>query len=519
MFLHRWLLILTATVAFYATQAQQLTVTLTGSMHNGSSIPCFGKKVGSIATTVTGGTAPYWYTWSNGETTAEITGVSAGFYSVDVKDADGTVEKAVITLTEPEELKVTATVSSFANGHNISCFECNNGYIQVSATQGTPPYSYSWSDGPSSAQNRYTLGPKAYKVTVTDANGCESSTSVNITQPERSDWTMNGNAGTNPATQYIGTSDNKDVVFKANGQEGLRLKANGGISLLGDLVGTGPVVRDSDGSLRLGGDENLPAIGANECYTRSHMPYWNSTGNSFGGICPDVDPLLGTLVERPLKMVTSGVERMRITVDGKVGIGVTTPLMALHVQGGMLFHTPHGSIISSNDENDGMALWTRNNLASWGLSIDPSGTGHILGDINDPHPALSFTYDRVTVANRLVVGDVDAPNGYRLFVQEGILTEKVKVAVRTSNDWSDHVFQPGYRLMPLKDVATFIKEHGHLPGVPSADQMVESGLDVVRTDAMLLEKIEEITLHLIGMEKRVSDLEAENATLKIALGR
>jgi len=190
--------------------------------------------------------------------------------------------------------------------------------------------------------------------------------------------------------------------------------------------------------------------------------------------------------------------------------------MALHVQGGMLFHTPHGSIISSNDENDGMALWTRNNLASWGLSIDPSGTGHILGDMNDPRPALSFTYAGVTVANRLVVGDA---NGYRLFVQEGILTEKVKVAVRTSDEWSDHVFQPGYRLLPLKDVATFIKEHGHLPGVPSADQMVESGLDVVKTDAMLLEKIEEIALHLIAMEKRMAELEKENGKLRRLVGK
>ena len=246
-----------ATAALVAAGAQQLTVTLTGSMHNGSSIPCFGKKVGTITSTVTGGAAPYTYDWSNGETTPSITGVSAGYYSVNVKDANGTEEKAEITLTEPEELKVTATVSSFANGHNISCFECNNGYIQVSATQGTPPYSYAWSDGPSTAQNRYALGPKAYKVTVTDVNGCESSTSVNITQPERSDWTMNGNAGTNPTTQYIGTSDNKDVVFKANGQESLRLLPDGTIKLFGANGEEGPLYRDSDGTLRMGGPLHL----------------------------------------------------------------------------------------------------------------------------------------------------------------------------------------------------------------------------------------------------------------------
>ncbi|HRF79125.1 MAG TPA: SprB repeat-containing protein, partial [Flavobacteriales bacterium] len=117
----------------------------------------------------------------------------------DVKDADGTVVKAVITLTEPEALKVDATASTFSNGYNISCFECNNGSIQVVAMQGTPPYGYTWSDGPSTAQNRYTLAPGAYKVTVTDANGCSTSTTASITQPERSDWTMSGNAGTNPA--------------------------------------------------------------------------------------------------------------------------------------------------------------------------------------------------------------------------------------------------------------------------------------------------------------------------------
>lgn len=584
-----------------ALYAQDLTVTLTGSMHNGSGVPCFGKKEGAVTSSVSGGIPPYYYTWSNDETTANITGVAAGYYALDVKDSNGALGKASITLTEPEALKLKLITSDFPNGHNISCFECNNGAIQAIGQHGTPPYTYSWADGPSTAASRSGLGPREYQVTVTDANGCEEKVNQTISQPERSDWTMAGNAGTNPATQYIGTSDNTDVVFKANGQEALRLKGNGDISLMGSLTGDGPLYRREDGLLG-SGFPVYPERPAERCHFLGSYPYWETRGNAFHQLCPDQDPLLGTLGERPLKMVTNGTERMRITTEGSVGIGTTMPQAKLHVQGDLLLHTPHGSIISTASATLGTALWVRNNYAAWGLSIDPTGTGHILGDLNDPHPIMSFSNDRVGIgttapsnvltvsgdvgrpgidlentssgssisselrfmkdgeqrwaigsdfgmngsqeiyfwdhlavdspedapgrvrmridpAGRVIIGDVDGREGYRLVVQEGILTERVKVALKGSNEWSDHVFQPGYRLLPLKDVAAFIKEHGHLPGVPSADQMVERGLDVVKTDAMLLEKIEEITLHLIGMEKRVAELERENATLKTHLNK
>lgn len=68
--------------------------------------------------------------------------------------------------------------------------------------------------------------------------------------------------------------------------------------------------------------------------------------------------------------------------------------------------------------------------------------------------------------------------------------------------------------MKLNDIARYIECNGHLPGVPSAECMVEQGLDVARIDAVFLEKIEEITLHLIRMEQRLLDLELENAALK-----
>ena len=65
----------------------QLTVTLTGSMHNGSGVPCFGMKDGTVQSSVSGGTPPYTYSWSNGAETATISGVAAGYYKLKVEDA------------------------------------------------------------------------------------------------------------------------------------------------------------------------------------------------------------------------------------------------------------------------------------------------------------------------------------------------------------------------------------------------------------------------------------------------
>ena len=511
MFYQRIFLTMIATAALVVASAQQLSVTLTGSMHNGSSIPCFGKKVGAIASTVTGGAAPYTYEWSNGETTPNITGVPAGYYSVNVKDANGTVEKAEVTLTEPEELKVTATVSSFANGHNISCFECNNGYILVSATQGTPPYSYAWSDGPSTAQNRYALGPKAYKVSVTDANGCESSTSVTITQPERSDWTMNGNAGTNPATQYIGTSDDKDVVFKANGQEALRLKANGDISLFGNMTGAGPIHKNADGTLGLGYPEYPTIVGP--CRSREFYPYWETRGNSFEGVCPDAEPILGTLAHFPLKIHTGGVERIRITPDGLVGIGTSSPQANLHVKGDLLLQSDHGAITTASSATLGTSLWARNYNAAWGLSIDPDGTGHILGNWSNPEPAMSFNYDRVTITSRLVVGEPEfGPFGlYKVLVDGGVACRDVLVK---TGPFPYYVFQPDYALMPLGDLRQYLRENSHLPGIPSAAEVEENGgVEVGDLQVRMLRALEEQALYILQLEERLKAAEQHLTTL------
>jgi hypothetical protein len=121
----------------------------------------------------------------------------------------------------------------------------------------------------------------------------------------------------------------------------------------------------------------------------------------------------------------------------------------------------------------------------------------------------------LNVTGKVLIGHTTMPAGYKLYVEQGILTEKVKVALKTSGNWADHVFAPGYKLKSLPEVETFIKQNKHLPGIPSAETLVkEGGVDITDMLAKQMEKIEELTLYIIDMNKRMDKLEKENAVLK-----
>jgi len=106
------------------------------------------------------------------------------------------------------------------------------------------------------------------------------------------------------------------------------------------------------------------------------------------------------------------------------------------------------------------------------------------------------------------------PGDFQLYVKGGILTERVRVAVANSERWADYVFENGYQLMSLHNVEKHINYYHHLPNVPSAEQMVKSGMDVMETSAKLLEKIEELTLYMIKANKQIEALEAKVSNLE-----
>lgn len=135
------------------------------------------------------------------------------------------------------------------------------------------------------------------------------------------------------------------------------------------------------------------------------------------------------------------------------------------------------------------------NKATAGYTLDVGGSIHSDGNV--------------------IVGTVSSqPNGYRLFVEQGILTEKVKVAVSGTADWSDFVFDKSYQLRPISELEQFIDKNKHLPDVPSATEVVENGIDLAKMDATLLRKIEELTLYVIDLKKENDNLRNELYELK-----
>jgi hypothetical protein len=112
----------------------------------------------------------------------------------------------------------------------------------------------------------------------------------------------------------------------------------------------------------------------------------------------------------------------------------------------------------------------------------------------------------ITEDGRVNIGNVPMANtiGYKLAVNGNIISQKVKV---TQTGWADYVFDPAYPLKSLEHVDSFISQYKHLPDVPSASEVEKDGIDLGDNQATLLRKIEELTLYMIDMNKKMKHQE------------
>ena len=110
---------------------------------------------------------------------------------------------------------------------------------------------------------------------------------------------------------------------------------------------------------------------------------------------------------------------------------------------------------------------------------------------------------------KVVIGDtaiITTPGNYNLYVQNGILTERVKVAVKSSSDWADDAFD---KAPTLEEVNASIQQKSHLIGLPSVEELVKDGYELKDMDAKLLTQIEWLWVHMIKLEEENKALREE----------
>ncbi len=148
--------------------------------YHGSGVRCKGGSDGAIDLTVTGGTAPYQYTWSNGSAQQDINGLAPGTYNVSVIDGHGcTAGASDMVISEPTAVNVVVIRES-----DILCWSGSNGEIEVKGAGGTGIYDYSLNATTWQEEATFTgLTATAYTIYMRDENGCSAQTTSTLTQP------------------------------------------------------------------------------------------------------------------------------------------------------------------------------------------------------------------------------------------------------------------------------------------------------------------------------------------------
>ena len=108
----------------------------------------------------------------------------------------------------------------------------------------------------------------------------------------------------------------------------------------------------------------------------------------------------------------------------------------------------------------------------------------------------------LVVKGNVSIGTASVPSGYKLSVAGKAIAAEMKI--QQVANWPDYVFDSSYKLTPLIEVEKYIRKNKHLPEFPTAEEVGQNGIELGASQALLLKKIEELTLHLIDMEKKLS---------------
>lgn len=199
-----------------------------------------------------------------------------------------------------------------------------------------------------------------------------------------------------------------------------------------------------------------------------------------------------------------------------IGINTTAPTTNLHVVGtstitgkltlgslAIATGAAAGKVLTS--DATGNATWqvAASGAGGWGLGGSTVAAEKTIGTVdNFDLPIITNNAERMRISKNgnVGIGITNIGADYKLYVNGNIRARKVRVDNAT---WPDYVFQPGYSLLSLTDLEKYIQQNKHLPEVPSAAEVHKEGVELSENQALLLKKVEELTLYIIEQNKKI----------------
>ena len=347
------------------------------------------------------------------------------------------------------------------------------------------------------------------------------------------------NCGTSGGLHFISSNKTTRLSILQNGNVGIgTTSANAKLTVAGGISGTSlssgtlslskPDASSSSTMLFIGdvGDsDNTRMLSFSE---GSSAGIWFQSGFSPSG------------GENYIQLRSNEGNAMTWKLNGNVGIGTTSPTSKLTVVGNIAGTSVKADMLSVRRWNDGEALIKFNTQRPWEFRTQDVGPSNSLALVSTSNgksfyiknsavnTAEFFTATTpsanyvslvpeggkvgIGITNRDEMKNLSA----KLTVAGGIHAQEVKV---TTNAGADFVFEEDYALRPLSELDKFVKENKHLPEIAPAAQMVEEGVDMGEFQIQLLQKVEELTLYVIGLQKEVEELKGENKELRDTMSK
>lgn len=220
------------------------------------------------------------------------------------------------------------------------------------------------------------------------------------------------------------------------------------------------------------------------------------------------------------------------TQNGNVGIGLSNPARKLDILGNVQITSPAfvpGSTVSSLEINSGEwqgILLKTNHSTSYRYGLNIEGTnaytklfaGRFNDNGNSTETFRVYSNGSLFSNHSISIGTQNTFDGSKFYSLNVNGYARVK-ELKVYPSWADFVFHEDYELPSLSDLKRFIEANNHLPGVPSEKEVKENGIMVGETEAILLSKIEELTLHIIRLDEELQSLKKSNELLIETLGK